>query len=301
MNQIRIIVPVLLLSLAGAGFCQDAPISPAPAGQSGQSSGTSAPQAPTVQEPASQGESGMLGGDKPFTLMVDPDVGELNYIFGEDKDLESIQAKRGVVFSSEDMTLNSDQFEYKTLNSQLIATGKRVVVRLGDIIVTCQLFKYNPETQEGEFSGNPVVYSRDKEGRTRTTAGHLITVHNVNGKTQMRVKAAPGGPSPYIRSNGTEAPAPTETTRTQPGGRAASLTLDENGAIASNRASPVITPAAGMTAGRNSPGGNLLGVPGSDVAAGATNARRAAPRSNRIDPNNPADVESFSNAKPSVE
>src|SRR5215213_266222 len=80
--------------------------SPATTAPEGGESGTSTPGMPAVAEPGPGSESGMLSGDKPFTLMVDPDVGELNYIFDEQKNLESIQAQRGVVFSSEDMTLN---------------------------------------------------------------------------------------------------------------------------------------------------------------------------------------------------
>lgn len=105
--------------------------------------GQDAAEMPTVQQPAEgQGKSGLMSGEKPFTLMVDENVGELIYTFDEEtKELESINAKRGVIFASEDMTLNSDEMEYKTLNSSLVATGKRVVVRMGEMVVTCQVFK----------------------------------------------------------------------------------------------------------------------------------------------------------------
>jgi len=192
------------------------------------------------------------------------------------------------------MTLNSDQFEYKPLNSELIATGKRVVVRLGDIIVTCQVFKYNPDTQEGQFDGNPVVYSRDKDGNTRQTAGHSISVHNVNGKTQMRIKSSPGGSAPYVRSGGQEAPVPQENTKQQPGQRNATITLDENKATGGN-SSPVQTPASSGAPVGGGASGNLLGVPGSNPTAGGNNSKKTpAPKSNRINPNNPDDVKSLS-------
>src|SRR5688572_25005080 len=74
---------------------------------------------PEVKDAAPEaGQSGLLSGEKPFTLMVDENVGELIYTFDETtKELESIVAKNGVIFASEDMTLNSDEMEYTTINS----------------------------------------------------------------------------------------------------------------------------------------------------------------------------------------
>lgn len=286
---------LILLAVAGSLVLSQAAVGQAqPAAASSGASGASvasSPQPPEVQEPNGQGESGMLSGDKPFTLMVDPEVGELNYIFDENRELESIQAKRGVIFSSEDMTLNSDEFEYRTLNSQLLATGKRVVVRLGDIIVTCQLFRYNPDTQEGKFSGNPVVYSRDREGKTRTTSGKEISILNVNGKIQMKVTSG-GGFSPYIRSAGENSPLPIENTQQLPGQKNAVISLDQNQAQPANalNVSPRSTPAAGGTTETS----RLLPIPGAGGAAGEAAGRNATPRKNRIDPNNPDDVKSLS-------
>ncbi|MGI8905066.1 MAG: hypothetical protein ACR2IE_01080 [Candidatus Sumerlaeaceae bacterium] len=281
-----IVAIVLALMVAASGMAQTSDQQPSPAATAPETgeSGTSSAAMPAVTEPGPDGEQGMLSGDKPFTLMVDPEVGELNYIFDESKNLESIQAKRGVVFSSEDMTLNSDEFDYKTLNSQLVATGKRVVVRLGEVIVTCQLFKYNPDREDGDFTGNPVVYSRDATGKTRVTAGGRITIHNVNGKTQMNVQGR--GTTPYMRSNAPEPPVPSETTRPTPG-KGARMSLDNNTAPGGSNVSPVATPG---TSGAPARSGGLLGLP---VGSGNDNSVPAAkPRGNRIDPNNPEDVRS---------
>jgi hypothetical protein len=265
---------------------------PATAPETGQSA-TSTSGMPNVKEPGTQAESGTLGGDKPFTLMVDPDVGELNYVFDEQKNLESIQAKRGVVFSSEDMTLNSDEFEYKTLTSQLVASGKRVVVRLGEIIVTCQLFKYRPDTQEGEFTGSPVLYNRDKDGKTKTTSGRKITLYNVNGRTQMKVESG-GGNGAFIKSNAAEAPVPSESKAPAPGQKNASMTLDSNTAPTGGNLSPHATPAtSGAPAGKSAP---LMGLPVTSTDSGDTKPKTV--RSNKIDPNNPQDVDSVAKKQP---
>jgi hypothetical protein len=261
---------------------------PATAPESGQSV-TSTPGMPAVKEAgAGSGESGMLSGDKPFTLMVDPEVGELNYVFDEQKNLESIIARRGVVFSSADMTLNSDEFEYKTLNSQLVATGKRVVVRLGEMIVTCQLFKYNPDKQEGEFLGGPVLYNRDATGKTKTTAGRRITFFNVNNKTQMKVEAG-SGITPYMRSSPGDAPVPSETVRPVPGQKSATMTMDNNPSPGGSNLSARVTPATNGSPTRQ---GSLLGLPSTNTANETPAPSRA--RNNRIDPDNPADVQSVS-------
>ena len=286
--RIENLIVAVMLSLGAVGYSQTAtqPATAPMAPESGESA-TSSPGMPVVKEPGADSEQGMLAGDKPFTLMVDPEVGELTYIFDEvTKNLESIKAQRGVVFSSEDMTLNSDDFEYKTLNSQVVAGGKRVVVRLGEIIVTCQLFKYNPEKQDGEFTGNPVVYSRDATGKTKVTSGGRITMHNVNGKTQMKVEGR--GTMPYIRSNAPEAPVPAETTRPVPGKTGARMSLDNNTGPAGTSISPVATPAV---SGAPVKSGNLLGLPVGGAAADTAPAE-GKPRGNRIDPENPSDVNS---------
>src|SRR5881394_4038942 len=115
---------------------------------SGQSvpSGESTPadsQMPNIQAPARPPEgqqTGLMSGNKPFSLTTDPS-GELIYNFDDQNNLDTIVAKKGVVFWSEDMTINSDQLDYKAKDSRMIATGDKVIVRQGDVIATCQLFK----------------------------------------------------------------------------------------------------------------------------------------------------------------
>jgi hypothetical protein len=254
---------------------------------------TSEAQMPAVKEaPAEAGQSGLLSGEKPFTLMVDENVGELIYQFDEQtKELESINAKRGVIFASEDMTLNADEMEYKTLNSSLVATGKRVVVRMGDMIVTCQLFKYNPETQEGQFEGHPIVYQRNKDGKVTETAGRVISIVNVNGKFQMRVGSG-GGISTYVRSTGVSPETGTLEKKTlAPGQKGASM-------IINNNPSPLAAPSAGSTS-TNSSAGGILPSPDidTDSAPRAPAAQPAGSSVGKIDPNNPSDVQKFTDKK----
>ncbi len=261
-----------------------------------QGTATSTADMPAVQEADdTQGQSGLMSGEKPFTLMVDENVGELIYTFDEEtKELESINAKRGVIFASEDMTLNADEMEYKTLNSSLVATGKRVVVRMGEMVVTCQVFKYNPETQEGEFLGNPIVYQRDKEGKVTTTAGRTIAVVNVNGKFQMRVGAG-GGTSTFVKSSGVaKNNGSLERTTLGPGQKGASITLNNN--PSSLAASPA-TGAGAATANGESSGPGLIPVPNLDNAEEAAPAETAPAEANKVDPDNPSDVKKLTEEK----
>jgi len=246
---------------------------------------------PAVQEAAPEaGQSGLMSGEKPFTLMVDENVGELIYTFDEEtKELESINAKRGVIFASEDMTLNSDEMEYKTINSSLVATGKRVVVRMGEMVITCQVFKYNPETQEGQFEGNPILYQKDKEGKVTTTAGRIISVFNVNGKFQMSVKGGGGIPT-YVKSSGVagQQNGSLEKKTLKPGQKGATMTLN--------------TTASGLAVGGSSSGngsqnrsGGIIPVPGASNGDSADTVTKTNTKSDsRIDPDNPADVKKLS-------
>jgi hypothetical protein len=267
----------------------------------------SSPEMPLVEEAGKgQKQTGKLAGDKNFVLMVDETNGEFNFGFDENNEAESIQAKRGVIFTSDDMTLNSDEFEYNTKNSQVIATGKKVVVRMGEIIVTCQVFRYNPESQEGQFEGGPIVYNRTKDGKVQQLAGNKIVVHNVNGKINMNVTGRKNF-APYLRSEDGDVPAPTEQLKSTPGQKNATVTLDEN---ATNRpsgnVSPIVTPrpsgqpaqrpeAAGTDATAAPAAGkkrkNILGMP--DMSTGAA-PKAAKAENNRIDPDNPGDVQSLS-------
>ena len=255
---------------------------------------------PELKQPDSQqGESGLMDGDKPFTLMVDEQVGELIYVYDEEtKELESITAKRGVIFASEDMTLNSDEMEYKTLNSSLVATGKRVVVRMGEMIITCQIFKYNPETQEGEFLGKPIVYNRDKEGKVTTTGGNTISVVNVNGKFQMRIGGGGGTPT-FMKNSGTAKDQPVEKKKLAPGEKPASITLNNT---PSGLAVNPVSPGTKQSAGRSNslipmPAATKPGLtPGSSNDSKSDSAKQSA-QSGKIDPNNPDDVKKLTDKK----
>lgn len=261
-----------------------------------QVTASSSTEMPAVKEAPAGQESGLLSGEKPFTLMVDENVGELIYEFDEEtKELESINAKRGVIFASEDMTLNSDEMEYKTLNSSLVATGKRVIVRMGDMIITCQIFKYNPETQEGEFEGHPIVYQRNKDGKVTETAGRIISVVNVNGKFQMRVGSG-GGISTYVRSTGvaSDTTGNLEKKTLAPGQKGASMTLNNNPSSLASDA-----PARGGSAGSNA--GGFMPVPNLDRDSAPSvpkaETEPAAKPSGKIDPNSASDVKKLTGEK----
>jgi len=260
-----------------------------------QAAATSEKAMPEVKEaPADAGQSGLLSGEKPFTLMVDENSGELIYQFDEEtKELESIHAKRGVIFASEDMTLNADEMEYNTVNGLLVATGKRVVVRMGDMIITCQVFKYNPEKQTGQFEGHPIVYQRNKEGKVTETAGRVISVVNVNGKFQMRVGSG-GGISTYVRSTGVQETGTLEKKTLAPGQKGASMIINNN------PSSLATSPAAPGTTRKTSTGG-LLPSPtiDSDTAPAAPKAASSAPAasSGKINPDNPDDVKRYTTKK----
>lgn len=251
---------------------------------------------PDIKQPdTKQGETGLMSGEKPFTLMVDDKVGELIYLYDEaTKELESITAKRGVIFASEDMTLNSDEMEYKTLNSSLVATGKRVVVRMGEMIITCQVFKYNPETQEGEFTGKPIVYQRDKEGKVTTTGGYTISVINVNGKFQMRIGGGGGGTSTFVKQSGSAKNQPLERKTLAPGEKPARMTLNNKpSGLAVSPVSPGTTPS-------DSSSNSIIPMPSvkqPGVSSDSPDATGAANTSGKIDPNNPADVKKMSDEK----
>ncbi|PKO17541.1 hypothetical protein CVU37_08615 [candidate division BRC1 bacterium HGW-BRC1-1] len=176
---------------------------PAPA-----TSGKSKVQMPDIAEnrkPDEGEQTGLMSGGKPFALSTDPE-GELIYNMDPDTgSLDSVTAKKGVVFTSEDMTLNADQMDYKGSTSELVASGKRVVVRQGDMVLTCQLFKYFPETQKSEFTGNPILYNKTKDGEVQMVSGGRITVDVVDGKPQVKISAPDGNVRPGMRSGGMKA------------------------------------------------------------------------------------------------
>lgn len=287
--MLKYIVLTGIVALAGLGWSQPAPVS----GES-EVSGQSQVQMPEIGAPARPSEeeaTGLMSGNKPFSLTTDVN-GELMYNFDENNELESIRAKRGVVFTSEDMTLNADDLTYKTQTSELVASGKKVVVRQGDVIATCQLFKYFPTDQHSELSGTPILYNKSKDGKVSTTAGEKITIHTVNGRAQVKVLGG-GGSAPRLSSSGTNPPAPT--------GGNARLTVSEPapgagaapGTVSGASQAPAAT-AAPEAAGSQT-GSGFLAVP--SLSGPQEKQPSSAPKSNRIDPNNPADVESFTGKK----
>jgi hypothetical protein len=158
----------------------------------------SAQEAPTPgqvqsgQQDASQRAEGLLAGNKPFRLSVDP-AGDITYDFDDQtKELRRLTARKNVVFAGDGLSLNSEQLEYEAVTGELIATGRRVVVRQGDMTATCQLFRYNPSTQESELLGNPTIYNRGKDGKINYMVGERMVIFTVNGRTQLKVTGAPG-------------------------------------------------------------------------------------------------------------
>ncbi len=201
-EMISLMAALLVASAVPSATAQET-AAPAPA-----TSGKSKVQMPEIAEnrkPAEGEQTGLMSGGKPFALSTDPE-GELIYNMDPDTgSLDSVTAKKGVVFTSEDMTLNADQMDYKGSTSELVASGKRVVVRQGDMVLTCQLFKYFPETQKSEFTGNPILYNKTKDGEVQMVSGGRITVDVVDGKPQVKISAPEGNMRPGMRSGGMKA------------------------------------------------------------------------------------------------
>lgn len=201
--------------------------------------GESLPQIEAPRRPQPEEQTGMLRGNKPFSLTTDPD-GEFVYKFNEDNELETLEAKKGVVFTSEDMTLNADRLDYKAIKGELTATGQRVVVRQGDLIITCKLFKYYPDRQHSEFIGNAVVYNKTKDGKVQTTAADKIIVDIVDGKAQMKVQGAG-----RVRPKMSQAATAPNVVATPSSGGARAMVID-----AAKQAEP---PAGGVESGASMP------------------------------------------------
>lgn len=205
----RVTWRLLVAAAALAGWSVTGAVAQEAAPQTQVDSGQSSVQMPEVGEnrrPDEAEQTGLMSGDKPFALSVDP-TGEMTYNFDpETRELDSVTAKKGVVFTSEDMTLNADQLDYKARTSELVATGKRVVVRQGEMVLTCQLFRYFPETQKSEFTGNPILYNKTKDGNVQMVSGGRITVDMVDGRPQVKITAPDGNVRPGMQSGGRTAP-----------------------------------------------------------------------------------------------
>lgn len=272
---------ILLLCLALSGVV---------VGQDSASESMPQIEAPRKIQPEEQ--TGMLAGNKPFSLTTDPD-GEFVYKFNEDNELESLEAKKGVVFTSEDMTLNADRLDYKAIKGELTATGKRVVVRQGDLIITCKLFKYYPNRQHSEFIGNAVVYNKTKDGKVQTTAADKIIVDIVDGKAQMKVQGA-GRVRPKMSQAAT---APTVVATPGSGG-ARAMVIDANKGT-SNSAGGIDTGASTPVAPEPTTTSTLKVAPplGVEEAFPRSQTTTNAPASRppqKIDPADPRQMEALS-------
>ncbi len=260
-------------------------------------SGVSEVQMPDIaapRKPEAGEQTGVMAGDKPFSLTTDPS-GELIYNFNDDKELDSVTAKKGVVFTSEDMTLNADQLDYKAQTSQLVAVGKKVVVRQGEMVATCQLFKYFPDTQRSEFLGNPVIYNKSKDGKVNTTSGDKVVVNMVNGKPQIKVSGV-NGARPSLRSAGPQTPGVTSGV-VPPADRARMLTIEPPGATNPGAASGQSVPPAVAPSNSPSAGTPSMGIPSPDLGAKEKTAIPEKAKPNQVDPSNPADIQSFTGGK----
>lgn len=217
---------------------------------------------PTIQEPTEEQkaqQTGVMSGERPFYLVCDPS-GELLYTFdAETNELDSISARKGVVFSSEDMTLNADQLDYKNKTATLVATGRKVVVRQGEIIATCQLFKYSANDQQSELSGSPVLYNKQRDGKVTTTSGDKIIIFKLNGKPQVKILG--GSSAPRLNS------APSSSV---PGARVMAPATEPGRAIMAQTQGAVAAPDAVMSGSSQPVGTTPAPVPAQESETTAT-------------------------------
>ncbi len=127
-----------------------------------------------------------LMGDEDFFLITDPN-GTINYVMDpETNEISNIVARKGVVLSNMNLALNCDQLDYDNAKTELVATGRRVLLRQGDLIASCQLLTYNVTTQDCSLKGKPTVYMRTEKGVV-TQTGNEIVIRKVNGKPTVTV------------------------------------------------------------------------------------------------------------------
>lgn len=244
-------------------------------------------QVPDVQAPAKPApgeQQGIMSGNKPFSL-VSPE-GELLYDFDPaTKELRSIKARKGAIFSSEDMTINSDDFEFKAKTQQLFATGRKVLIRQGEIIMTCQCLKYDAKTQKSVLTGNPIMYNKQADGKLTTTSGREIIITNVNGSPQVQVKADKRNPAGLHGGNPESTSVPPDNTGNARLGMIGKPADAKKKPSSPNSGSS--KPAAPAGAGTIDVSGKLPGITSTPAVA----------KSSVIDPNNPEDLQSFSKRK----
>ena len=173
------------------------------------------------------------------------------------------------------MTLNSDQLDYNNPKAELIATGRRVLVRQGDIVASCQLFRYNATTQRSELSGNPIIYNKTSDGKVATIAGERFLLYRVDGKPQFKIL---GGTRAPILSMARSAPAPKESVSVQPApdqgrariGVAPAPAAAGEGTMMTGESKPVARPGTttGTQEGQTTGPTSALGLPGDILKTG---------------------------------
>jgi hypothetical protein len=277
----------MVLAAASAAFAQPPDETTGTAMVSTGVNPAEVPQIDAPRRPAKDEQTGMMKGDRPFSLTTDPS-GELVYNFNDDNELESVTARKGVVFTSEDMTLNADQLDYKAESSELVATGRKVIVRQGEMIATCQLFKYFPDTQRSEMSGSPIVYNKSKDGKVSTTSGEKISIDIVDGRPVIKVHG--GASRPSLKTGGAGAPS------LNMGAKNARVTSGETpdeqpGNMMSGSSKPAVPTEQATT----QPGGQNA-IPSMAIPIGGIGETKTGSGSkpNQIDPANPVTVESYS-------
>ena len=129
-------------------------------------------------------------GNQDFFLAVDPKEGTMDYAFDpQTNNLERMVARKGVVLSNMEMALNCDQLDYDNSKAEVVATGRRVLLRQGDIIASCQYLTYNTNTQDSVLKGKPTIYMRTEKGVV-TQTGDVVTIRRVNGKPTVSVRGS---------------------------------------------------------------------------------------------------------------
>ena len=189
-------------------------------------------------------------GDQDFFLAVDPGAGTLDYEFDpQTNQLQRMIARKNVVLSNLDFALNCDQLDYDNAKGEVVATGRRVLLRQGDIIASCQFLTYSPNTQDSILKGKPTIYMRTDKGIV-TQTGETITIRRVNGKPTVSVR---GNGQVYNSSIASKGAAVTDMTK-----KPKSAVPSAGGNTADSGAS---TPVVRKSKDGNAPGiGKALGI-----------------------------------------
>jgi beta-lactamase regulating signal transducer with metallopeptidase domain len=129
--------------------------------------------------------------NKPFRLAVADKGGELNYKFGPNHELESIEAHKDVVFSTDATTITCADLSYDPKKQLLVASGPSMEVRRGELTLTGDTYRLDVRDGKGELKGNARVVTKDASGRTKTTSGETIIIYDgKSGSQTMMVKGS---------------------------------------------------------------------------------------------------------------